>query len=84
MQQITPYNYAQAVTKSDTVNFPTVAGRTVCDALYVGGAGVVRVVFPDDRIVNFTAAVGSYLYVKAKRVHSTDTTATLVVALYQL
>ena len=73
------YNVAVAITKSDTVNFdrPT-------NAIYVGGAGIVQAVMQDDSVVAFTCVAGQVLPVKAKRVNSTSTTASLMVALNQL
>ena len=78
------YNKAAAITKSDTVNFTDVAGRSCCDAIYVGGAGVVVVVFEDDSLGTFTCVAAQTLPVRAKRVNSTNTTATLMVALYRI
>jgi hypothetical protein len=78
------YNAAAAITKSDTVNFVPVAGKTLCDAIYVGGAGIVVAVFQDDSTVSFTCIAGQILPVNAKRVNSTTTSATLMVALYQV
>lgn len=79
------YNKAIAITKSDTANFQDVAGAPVglCDAIYVGGAGIVVVVFQDDSTAQFTAVAGDILPLRAKRVNSTTTSATLMVALYQ-
>lgn len=79
------YNKAVAVVPSDTVGFVNQGlGRLLCDGLYVGGAGVVAVVFEDGTVTNFTAAAGQVLPVAAKRVNSTNTTATLIVALIAL
>lgn len=75
-----PYNKSRAITKSDTVDF--VEGP--CDAIYVGGAGIVVVVHEDNNTSQFTAVAGEILPVKAKRVNSTSTTATLMLALYQV
>lgn len=72
----TSYNRAKDVTKSDSANFDR-----LCDAIYVGGAGVVVVVFEDASTASFTAVAGQYLYVRAIRVNSTNTTATLMLAL---
>ena len=73
------YNKLSAITKSDTVDFPL--GPP--DAIYVGGAGVVALVFQDGTIVNVTAVAGSFLpFGLVKRVNSTDTTATVMVACY--
>jgi len=73
-----------AITKSDTVNFslgPTTPGS----AIYVGGAGVVALVFNDDTVVNLTATAGVILPVTGvKRVNSTDTTATVITVCYAI
>jgi hypothetical protein len=74
------FNRAVPIEKSDTVNFP----GGICDAIYVGTAGVVAVVMQDDSVVNFTAVAGGILPVRAKRVNSTNTVPTLMVALYQV
>jgi len=79
------YTKGVAITTSDTVNFLDAGGqRLLCDAIYVGGAGIVVVVFQDDATAQFTCVAGQILPVKAKRVNSTSTTATLMVALYNL
>lgn len=79
------FNKAVSVTPSDTVDFvPQGLGRKLCDALYVGGAGIVVAVFEDGTTVNFTAVAGEILPIAIKRVNSTTTTATLMVALYGL
>lgn len=74
------YNRAVAVTKSDTADFPD----GPCDALYVGGAGIVVAVMPDGTKPQFTAVAGEIIPVRMKRVDSTTTTATLMVALYAI
>lgn len=67
-----------AVTKSDTDNF-----TTQCRALYIGVGGDVVVLAPDGTLATFkNVASGSILPVKAKRVNSTSTTATDIVALF--
>ena len=77
------YNKALAITKSDTVNFdPWVTEKRLTDAVYVGGAGIVEAVFQDDTTADFTAVAGEILPLAVKRVNSTTTTATLMVALY--
>lgn len=76
-----PYARAVAITKSDTVNFASFATGQFCDAIFVGGAGIVVAVLQDDTAVQFTCVAGQILPVKAKRVNSTTTTATLMVAL---
>lgn len=74
----TSFNRAETITKSDTTNFA--AGP--CQAIYVGGAGVVEVVFQNDTTADFTCVAGEVLPVTAKRVNSANTTATLMLALY--
>lgn len=78
--QITPFNKAEAITKSDTVDIP----GGVTNAIYVGGAGIVVAVFPDGSKVNFTAVAGEIIPIAIKRVDSTTTSASLMVALYQV
>lgn len=73
-----PAKQWRAVTTSDTVNLP--AG---CRGIYVGGAGNVVLVGDDNVAVTFTAPpVGTFIPCGAKRVNATNTTATLLVALY--
>ena len=85
------YNLGVAITKSDTVNFDgstysaTAAVKAKpAQAIYVGGSGIVVAVFEDGSAVSFTCPAGHYLPLKAIRVNSTTTTATLMVALYQV
>lgn len=68
---------AAAVTPSDTGHIGNAR------ALYVGGAGNVKVVTAAGTTVTFTGVqAGSVLPVRATRVFSTDTTATNIVAIY--
>ena len=76
------FSEAQAITKSDTDNILPQSTR-LTDAVYVGGAGIVQAVFPNDKVVAFTAVAGEIIPIAVKRVNSTNTTATLMVALYQ-
>lgn len=87
MQQTLPYARWQAITTSDTVNFDASVSTTggavrPADAIYVGGAGIVVAVAQTGATTNFTAVAGQILPVKAIRVNATNTTATLMVALY--
>lgn len=91
------YSQYVPITKSDTVNFtgPNTLGQSqnatavvnpgaaLCDAIYVGGAGIVVAVTVDGIAVSFTCVAGQILLIKAIRVNSTTTTATLMVALYK-
>jgi len=84
-----PYNRGVTITKSDTVNFDgsvyaaNAATKAIpCEAVYVGGAGIVVAIFEDGSIANFTCVAGQILPLKLIRINSTTTTATLMVALY--
>jgi hypothetical protein len=77
-----PYNFAQGITTSNTVNFTPVSGRACCDAINIGGAGAVAVVLENDQVVTLTCSAGQVMPIKAKRVNATGTAATGLVALY--
>lgn len=65
------------VTPSDTVDLPV-----VIRGLYVGGAGNVVAVSPGGSVVPFTAVpAGTTLYIRARRINATSTTATALVGL---
>lgn len=72
------YARAATITKHDSTNIPE--GPT--DAIYVGGSGNMVVVFMDNSTVTFAVVAGQVLPVRAKRVNSTNTTATNMAALY--
>lgn len=70
-------NRAFTVTPHDSTNI-----TTMCHCLYVGTAGNVAVVLPNDDVVNFiNVPSGFYLNVQCKRVNSTNTTASNIVGL---
>jgi len=71
------YKNAVAVTPSDTVLLTHRAAR-----LYVAGAGTVTVLTANDQVVQFTAVAGGTLPIQCKRVNSTGTAATGIVALW--
>ena len=72
-----PAHGAVAVTPSDSTDLPVTRG------LYVGGAGNVAVTMADGGVVTFTGATaGQFLPLQVTRVMSTNTTATLILALY--
>lgn len=84
-----PYAKAIAITKSDTVNFDgttysasSLTKAIPADAIFVGGAGIVVAITEDGAAPQFTCVAGEILPIKAIRVNSTTTTATLMVALY--
>jgi hypothetical protein len=69
---------ARAVTPSNT----TIVNAR---AIWVGGVGVVRGELLDDNdgtTCDFTVPAGTFLSVSFKRIYSTGTTATLILALY--
>ncbi len=70
------------ITKSDTAKLPL----GPCRALWIGGAGDVAVVAVNDELaapVTISAVpAGTVLPIRAMYVMSTNTTATLIVALY--
>lgn len=71
----------RAITPHDSTDFTD----GVCRSIYVGGAGNVVAVEPGDNgtAVTFIGVpAGSTLNIMAKRVNSTSTTATNMVALY--
>lgn len=72
------FEYAEVITKSDTVNL---SGLT--RAIYVGGTGNITAVMANGDVVLFSAIpVGAILPIRCTRVNSTSTSATLMVALY--
>jgi hypothetical protein len=67
-----------AVTPSDTANLTKEAR-----ALWIGGGGNVKVITVDGSTITMVGvAAGSIIPVRVKRVFSTDTTATSIVALW--
>lgn len=84
MIRIPRYSKAVAITKSDTVDFADPqAPHRCCDAIYVGGAGTLVVVLEDNTAITFAGALAGTIYpFRARRVNSTSTTATSMVALY--
>ena len=74
---IVPYEDAFTITKSDSITMPN---KMI--GIYVGGTGDVNVETHQARTVKFSAVpVGTILPIKAKRVLSTGTTATLMIGL---
>lgn len=75
-----------AVTPSDTVNFVNQGlGRITADAIYVGSAGNIVLVFEDGGTLTIAAVAGSYIWHSGvKRINATSTTAAAIYALYAL
>lgn len=75
---LAPARHAAAVTPHDTNELGYLPRM-----LYVGGAGDLRVTMANDADVTFTAVpAGTQLPLRVRRVFSTGTTATSVVALW--
>lgn len=73
-----PAQHAVAITKSDSADLAVVSR-----AIYVGGAGDVKVVTLGGETTTFVGVpAGTVLPVRAKRVLSTGTTATNMVNMY--
>ena len=90
IQGTQPYNRSLLITKSDTVNFdgftatqcPAPYKPPCCDAIFVGGAGIVVAVLEDGSTAQHTCVAGEILPIKAIRVNSSTTSATLMQAMY--
>ncbi len=91
LEAINPSLFYEAVTPSDTINFTGPSdniaagpsGDALCNAIFVGVGGNIVAVRDDDTTITFTGAVaGSILPIKCKRINSTSTTATDMVALF--
>lgn len=82
-QTLQCFTYAQAVTPDNTANIPTYQNRPP-DALWIGTAGNVVVVWNDSSTTTFGCAAGQLLPLsQVKRVNSTSTTATGILAIWQ-
>ena len=66
-----------AVTPHDSTNLTELP-----KALFIGGAGNLVAVGEDDATATFAVTAGQILPIRCKRVNSTSTTATGIVALY--
>lgn len=67
-----------SVTASDTVDIPL----GTIKAIRANGSGDIAAVGEDDNVEVFTVAAGETLVMNPKRINSTNTTATGLVALY--
>jgi len=79
IDSLRPSAFGAAVTPSDTVDIP------VTNRVHAVGAGTIRVTLAkmaDDTFVGMQIAAGGTLEIQAKRIWSTGTTATGIVALY--
>lgn len=83
---LNPFNKMVVVTKSDTVDLADFSqSGKLTSALYVGGTGDISVVLQDGTTCLYSAVpVGVILPVAARRINSTNTNATLIVAMYQI
>lgn len=76
---VVPYNIFKAITASDSVDLP--GGPT--DAVYIGVAGNLVAVDQNGTTCTFAVVAGQILPIRVKRINSTSTTATGLVALYK-
>lgn len=72
------YGLSITFTKSDTVDFY----KGISDAIFVGGAGNIVVVFENGLTDTITCAASTLVPLRAKRINSTNTTATDLHVLY--
>lgn len=84
-----PYNEISVATKDPGRSAAAVTpadgtALKLTRALYVGGTGDVAVLLADDTVaVTFKAVpVGTWLWLRCQKVMSTNTTATLILAIY--
>ena len=84
MHQILSFSTWRAVGPSDTIDFdPYVTSKTLTAAIYVGATGDVAVVDNGGTVGVFKAVpAGTFLWTWARRVNSTGTTATNLMACY--
>lgn len=82
--QYPAYNRIVAISKDDTTNIAHPANRTLTDGVQAGGAGIMACVLEDNTVVNVTMVAGGWLPIRVKRINSTNTTATVMSALYQI
>lgn len=72
------FNKGAAITPHDSTDF-----TDVCRAIWVGTTGNAVIVWPDNTTSQFNSIPsGTLLQVRARRVNSTNTTASNMVALY--
>lgn len=73
---------AVAVAPSDANNLFTANKDQTCLALWIGGAGTLKVDMQDGSTVTFSGVpAGTLLPIQVKKVYATGTSATLIVAL---
>jgi hypothetical protein len=82
-----PLNKFEPITPSDTVDIPRYTQtQQLTDGVYVGGgAGVIVAVMADRSTCTFAGAItGSILPIGVRRINASATTATNLVAVYQI
>ena len=80
LQDIGPQQYPVEVTNSDTAD---INSGKLCNGLHCGSGGDITVLLADGTSITFAAtAAGSMIPVRCKRVMSTGTTPTDIVAFY--
>ena len=77
---VAPSQFPKAVTKSDTAD---IYDGKLSKGIYCGSGGNITVVLGDDSTVLFVGTIaGSIIPIQIKRVNSSGTTPTDIVALY--
>ncbi len=78
-QKPSSYTFARAITPHDT----TLIADGLCEGLYVGSGGDIVVLMIDDTTATFSGVpTGTIIPMRVKRVNSTNTTASNLLALY--
>lgn len=82
----TAFNRCIAVTPSDTVDLtPFTQSQLLTGMIYTGGAGNITAVTQDGATVLFTAPpIGAIIPIAARRINSTGTTSTPLIACYRV
>lgn len=80
------YNKVVAIVPGDTVasNFNRDQNNGFADAIYVGAAGTVTMVFEDNTTFQATAVAGQIIPFRCKRVNATGTAGSLLGACYRI
>lgn len=79
-----PYSRARIITPSNILDSAGFPGGDVCRAIFVGGAGSVRIVNAEANpiTVDLIAGAGQLLKIRARRINASGTTASSMLALY--
>jgi acetoacetate decarboxylase len=81
-----PLNRFELITPSDTVDLSRYTQtKQLTDGIYIGGSGSIVAMMADGTTATFQAALnGTILPIGVRRVNATNTTATGLIAVYQI